>query len=169
MRRELVIIAGVLVPFFVLVALTLLADRPTPPHPAPIDAGPAPARAPIATPVVMAPPSPAPGDAGANAGADAGERVDVPPELAGPLSAVTPEVLRCFDDQRAHLREPQRLEVRFTPLPDGGFAGVRVGTHANPWVTACIEDVFAEVGFAPSGAETFAPARHTFVFDPGAR
>lgn len=89
-----------------------------------------------------------------------------PRALEAPLRAVTPEVLRCFDDQRAHLHEVQRLEVRFRPLNDGGFAEVRVPSTGNPYLAACVEDVFDEVGFVPSGAETFEVATHRFTWDP---
>ncbi|MBL8920420.1 MAG: hypothetical protein JNJ54_16270 [Myxococcaceae bacterium] len=165
MRRELLIIAGVLVPFFVLLAVGLLVDRDRPDALAPAaappttDPGAAPAPgAPATPPTAQAPAAREPSGAPA-----------LPRELAAPVTAVTPEVLRCFEDHRAHLHAPQHLEVRFTPLPDGGFGSVQVPTHANPWVSACVEDVFDEVSFVPTGAETFQPARHTFVFDPAAR
>jgi hypothetical protein len=76
--------------------------------------------------------------------------------------------MRCFEDQRAHLHDVQRLEVHFRPLPDGGFADVRVPSTGNPYISACIEDVFDELGFSPSGAETFERTRWTFEFDAGA-
>jgi hypothetical protein len=101
-----------------------------------------------------------------DAGAPAAPTQPIPKELAAPLAAITPEVMLCFQDQRAHQHDVQRLEVRFTPTADGGFAGVRVPSSANPWVSACIEDVFDEMHFAPTGVETFQPATFTFVFDP---
>lgn len=163
MRRELLIIAGVLVPFFVLVALGLLVERSPAPEAVVLASDSGVEGAPGPTSLAQAPaPHPSPRE-------DGGAVEALPRELAAPIAAVTPEVLRCFDDHRAHLHEPQRLEVRFTPLPDGGFGGVLVATHPNPWVSACVEDVFDEVGFAPTGAETFQPARHTFVFDPAGR
>ena len=164
MRRELAIVLGVLVPFAVLLALAFFVFRGAPPPPQPEPdrplptraTPPLPAREPPATVVIVAP--------------DAGVRTampqPIPKELAAPLAAVTPEVMLCFRDQRAHQRDVQRLEVRFTPTADGGFAGVKVPSSANPWVSACIEDVFDEMHFSPTGAETFQPAAFTFVFDP---
>ncbi|MDP3504157.1 MAG: hypothetical protein Q8S33_27715 [Myxococcales bacterium] len=165
MRRELAIVLGVLVPFAVLLALAFFVFRgaPLPPQPEPDRplptraTPPTPARAPPAAVVVVAAP---------DAGAPAAPPQPLPKELAAPLAAITPEVMLCFRDQRAHQRDVQRLEVRFTPTADGGFAGVKVPSSANPWVSACIEDVFDEMHFAPTGAETFQPAAFTFVFDP---
>lgn len=164
MRRELAIVLGVLVPFAVLLALAFFVFRGAPPpplqpepEPLPTRATPPPpAREPPAAVVLVTP----------DAGVPAAPPQPIPKELAAPLAAVTPEVMLCFRDQRAHQRDVQRLEVRFTPTADGGFAGVKVPSSANPWVTACIEDVFDELHFAPTGAETFQPAAFTFVFDP---
>lgn len=164
MRRELAIVLGVLVPFAVLLALAFFVFRGAPPPPLPEAARPLPTRD---TPP---PPPREPPEAVIAAAPDAGVPAAVPQpipkELTAPLAAVTPEVMLCFRDQRAHQRDVQRLEVRFTPTADGGFAGVKVPSSANPWVSACIEDVFDEVHFAPTGAETFQPAAFTFVFDP---
>lgn len=161
MRRELLIILGVLVPFGVLVALGLLFVREPPAQP------PA-AVAPSKPEVIVAPvaPSVALVAAVVDAGLPEALVVSVPKALAAPLAAVTPEVMLCFRDERAHLKSPQRLEVRFTPTADGGFADVHVPGLTNPLVAACVEDVFDEVRFAPTGAETFQPAIHTFIFDP---
>lgn len=161
MRRELLIILGVLVPFGALVALGLLFFRHE--APAPVE--------PVATPpkpevVVEVPPSPAPVAPVIDAGRAEAVVVEVPKELAAPLAALTPEVMLCFRDERAHLKSPQRLEVRFTPTADGGFSGVHVPGLTSPLIAACVEDVFDEVRFAPTGVETFQPAIHTFIFDP---
>ena len=165
MRRELAIVLGVLVPFAVLLALAFFVFRSAPPplqpepeRPLPTRVTPPPAREPPRADVVVA--------AVPDAGVPALSAQPIPKELAAPLAAVTPEVMLCFRDQRAHQRDVQRLEVRFTPTADGGFAGVKVPASANPWVSACIEDVFEELHFAPTGAETFQPAAFTFVFDP---
>lgn len=160
MRRELAIIAGVVVPFVALVILGLVLLRD---EAAPQPVTPPPASPPVSAPAPPAPPPPPRAEAVADAGA---VEPALPRAIAAPVAAVTPEVLRCFDDQRAHLHEVQRLAVDFTPLPDGGFGGVRVPHLSNPWISACVEDVFEEVGFSPTGAETFQPATHTFVFDP---
>ncbi|MCU0697020.1 MAG: hypothetical protein MUC96_10855 [Myxococcaceae bacterium] len=167
-RREVLLILGVLGPFLTLVTYALwpraepadvtsderrVNDSPSPPSaPAPppaTDAGLAAVAA--QAPTARLPPPPA-----------------FPRALEAPLRAVTPEVMRCFDDQRAHVHDVQRLEVRFRPLPDGGFSDVRVPSTGNPYLAACIEDVFEELGFAPSGAETFEVATHRFEFDPDA-
>lgn len=169
MRRELLIAAGVLVPFGVLVVLGFHFSAP---EPLPVEPGalpvavtppPAPAAAPPAPPidVVPRPPPPAPPPP-AKPVAPA-----VAPALAAPLAALTPEVHRCFDDARARLKAKVSTTVRFTPTRDGGFAEVSLETTApDPWLRACVEDVFEEVRYTPAGAETFTPAVHTFSFDP---
>ena len=86
-----------------------------------------------------------------------------PPALTAPLSAVLPEVRRCFADQ--HLKARHEVRVRFTPTRDGGFDEVEV-TEQNPYLAACLEDVFSEVAWHPTGKETYSPAEHTFSFDP---
>jgi hypothetical protein len=162
--REVVIVLGVLGPFAVLLVF-LLRGQLTP----------APAREELSEPLLGAPetarvatPTRPPPLIAAAPSFDAGAVDDVPPELAAPLAAVTPEVRRCFDDQRAHLRGPQRLAVRFTPTRDGGFSDLSVQTGGSPYLSACVEDVFQELTYTPTGAETFRPATHTFVFDPQA-
>lgn len=162
MRRELLIILGVLVPFGALVALGLLFFRHE--APAPVEPVAAPSKPPEVV-VVEAPATP-PVAPVIDAGGAEAELVEVPKELAAPLAAVTPEVMLCFRDERAHLKTAQRLEVRFTPTADGGFSGVHVPGLTNPLIAACVEDVFDEVRFAPTGVETFQPAIHTFIFDP---
>lgn len=156
-RRELIIVVAVVVPFLALVILALSVPL-RPDAPLPVTPTPAPplttnsvqAAAPVIAPALVL-----------DAGGD-----ELPRELAAPVKAVTPEILRCFGDQRAHLSGVQRLAVSFTPTSDGGFARVRVPTGGNPYLSACVEDVFEEVHFMPTGLETFRPATHTFVFDP---
>lgn len=160
MRRELLIIIGVLMPFGVLVVLGLLFLREEPAPPVLV----APSKPEVVVPPM--PPTVPPVAVVVDAGPTATAVVSVPKELAAPLAAVTPEVMLCFRDERAHLKTPQRLEVRFTPTADGGFAGVHVPGLTNPLIAACVEDVFDEVRFTPTGAETFQPAIHTFIFDP---
>ena len=163
MRRELVIILGVLVPFAVLLALAFFFFRGAPPPP---HDGPSPSQSVEAPRTDVRSPPRAIVVSIVDAGASPPSPLPIPKELTAPLAAVTPEVMLCFRDQRAHQHDVQRLEVRFTPTPDGGFASVKVASSANPWVSACIEDVFDELRFAPTGAETFQPAAFTFVFDP---
>lgn len=163
--REVVIIFGVLVPFAVLLVFLLRSQlTPAPPFQEPSEP---PARPPPTSPVTTAtkpPPIAAPAMS-----LDAGHPDDVPKELAAPLAAVTPEVHRCFEDQRGHLRGLQHLEVRFTPTRDGGFSDLSVQTGGSPYLSACVEDVFQELTYTPTGLETFQPATHTFVFDPQAQ
>lgn len=167
MKKELLIAAGVLVPFAVLVALGF---RYAAPEPGPVAPGAIPV-APPALPKPSTPAAPAPVAAPRAVGElDAGRSPEPPAwprALAAPLAAVAPEVHRCFADARERLRAPVTTKVRFTPTRDGGFAGVAIETTApDPWMKACVEDVFEEVRYAPSGAETFEPAEHTFSFDP---
>ena len=164
MRREAAIIFGVLVPFAVLLALAFFFFRGaplSPPNEAPTQGRSAEAPG---TSVPASPPAQV--EPLVDSGPAAPLAPPFPKELAAPLAAVTPEVMLCFRDQRAHQREVQRLEVRFTPTTNGGFAAVRVPSSVNPWVSACIEDVFDELHFSPTGVETFQPAVFTFVFDP---
>jgi hypothetical protein len=155
-RREFIIAAAVLLPFAVLVAAGFYFSEASPlprggedqadasPPPLTItlnkDAGTPP---PVAK---TAPPLP-----------------EFPPELAAPLKAVLPEVRRCFADQ--HLKAPHDVRVRFTPTRDGGFTAIQVDEQ-NPFLAACLEDVFAEVSWHPEGPERFLPATHTFSFGP---
>lgn len=162
MKRELAILLGVLVPFGALVWLAVRA-------PLPVEV-PGPSQPPpVAKPLPTAQPALDAGERLVVApveAVDAGRPRPVPRELAAALGAVTPQVQLCVSDQRAHLDGPQRIDVHFTPLPDGGFAQVRVASTANPWVGACVEDVFDEVPYTPSGAETFRPAQWTFELEP---
>jgi hypothetical protein len=161
MRREVIIAGAVLVPFAVLVAAGFYFTPSDPKIESPLPRGgegqgegipavPQPQTIllrPDAGPPPAAPP-PAP---------------EFPPELAAPLKAVLPEVRRCFADQ--HLKATHEVRVRFTPTRDGGFTGIQVDEQ-NPFLAACLEDVFAEVAWHPEGPETFAPATHTFSFGP---
>ena len=155
MRRELIIAAAVLVPFAVLVAAGFYfspdppgvveqveqAESPLPPRGEGQGEG--------RTAVDAAVPAPLP---------------PFPPELQAPLTAVLPEVQRCFADQ--HLKRAREVKVHFTPTPDGGFTQVTIDNQQDPYLTACLEDVFAEVRFHPDGRQTWQPATHTFSFDP---
>jgi hypothetical protein len=150
-RREFIIAAAVLVPFGVLVAAGFyFSPEPSPvllqdaPHPDPL-------------------PAVAGGGGPGSPHAASGQATRFPPELDAPLTAVLPEVKRCFDDQR--LERPHEVRVRFTPTRDGGFDRVEVDEQ-NPYLQACLEDVFAEVTWHPSGPETYSPAAHTFSFGP---
>jgi hypothetical protein len=177
-RREAWLVVGVLAPFGVLVALGLLLSRagPVQPGATPVNT-PGAARA---TPAAASPPAPAAPPAVPEAGGKAGREdagapaqaagyvldLDggVPPELRAPLAAVSPQVVRCLDDQAE--RAPARVvvTVAFTPTDGGHFARVAVSSSwQDPYLAACVEDVFAEVRFSPGGTETFAPARWRFT------
>ena len=163
MRRELIIIAGVLIPFAALVVLGWIFTRPEMPR--------------GEAQVERSNPSPQPSPHGErglvvlpvlDAGDDAG---NIDPALAAPLKAVAAQVQLCFDDRSEHVRDRVAVQVAFRPTEDGGFDHIRIesGGLPDPTFAACIEDVFAEVHFEPSGRETFVPATHTFVFDPPRR
>ncbi|HEY1088462.1 MAG TPA: hypothetical protein VGE37_12230 [Archangium sp.] len=162
MRRQLVIVLGVLVPFALLVVAGFWFQ------PEEVKPGEIPVR-----PTGLSEPVEDRPDAGGEAQtlsptlSPAGEREDAgvsfPPELRAPLTAVLPHVKRCFSDQ--DLKSPHAIRVSFTPTRDGGFSGVRVDEQ-NPYLAACLEDVFDEVSWHPEGPETYAPSQHTFSFDP---
>ena len=125
MRREVVIVLAVLLPFAVLVGAGF-SFTPQPDAPA----------------KVAPHPDPLPADAGSGS---------FLPELAAPLTAIFPEVQRCFAEQ--NLTKPHQVRVHFTPTRDGGFDQVEVDEQ-NPYLASCLQDVFAEVRWHPSGAET---------------
>jgi hypothetical protein len=103
-----------------------------------------------------------------NVPVDAGHDEPYPPQLAVPLRAVEPEVRLCFEDQRARAPADLSVTVRFTPTPDGGFEHISLkSSWQDPYLEACLHDVFAEVSFTPSGAEAFAAASHTFHLSRG--
>lgn len=92
---------------------------------------------------------------------------DDEPRLSAPLAAVKKELERCFADQAAHHREPGVARVRFRPLADGGFADVRVESDVwqDPYLDACLTDVFEELTYTPSGREDFATVVHAFRYE----
>ncbi len=159
MRREWLIVGGVLVPFAALVIAWCWGG------PGGVVVGAANVTPPRVTepPVVRAEPhGPPPSfDAGAPE-----PTTQVPDAIAAPVKAVAREVHACFVDNDAHFHGRVEVTIAFEPTIDGGFAGVSVETGLpSPELTACLEDVFAQLRFEPSGRETFAPARHTFIFD----
>ena len=157
MRREWLLVAAVLVPFAALVVSWWWR-------------GPEPS--------VVASPGVAPAEVSRQAGdaskplARAGDAAvlmpepEVPEAIAAPIKAVGREVHACFVDNEAHLHGRVEVVIAFEPMASGTFRGVSVETPLpSPELTACLEDVFAELHFEPTGRETFAPARHTFIFD----
>jgi hypothetical protein len=171
-RRQLLIVLGVLVPFAVLVGAAFwfqpeevkpgeIPVRPTGLS-EPVEDRPDAGKEAHALSPTLLPPTSSP----QGALTPAGERendVAFPPEVRAPLNAVLPHVKRCFSDQ--DLKSPHAIRVSFTPTRDGGFSGVRVDEQ-NPYLAACLEDVFDEVSWHPEGPETYAPSQHTFSFDP---
>ena len=163
MRREWLIVSAVLVPFAALVVTWCSRS----PEAAAQGAQPAvPAHVSVA-PVVRAEAAEPPTRPPFASDAAMPEPVTDPPEaLAAPIKAVAHEVHACFVDNDAHLHGRVEVTIRFEPTIDGGFAGVSVETALpSPQLTACLEDVFAQMRFEPTGRETFEPARHTFIFD----
>jgi hypothetical protein len=85
--------------------------------------------------------------------------------IEAPLRAVAREVAHC--PELAKLATPLTAEVLFTPTPLGHFTSVEVSVQpAQPYVQACLEDVFAEISFVPNGHETFAPVHWTYHLAP---
>lgn len=168
MRREAAIVLGVLVPVAALIAAGLFFTRAEPPPepPAPV------ASRPSSPPPLVVPARPPPAAAAGSASADAGVVEEPPPpELEAPLRAVAGEVRHCLLDQADRMHRVVQVRVGFRPLPDGGFEGgvVEGTTWQDPYLSACIEDVFEELGYVPDGRQTFQRATHTFVFDPARR
>jgi hypothetical protein len=153
MRKEWLIVAGVLVPFAALVAVALYGS----PEGA------------VATSKVSpsTPPLPErPSEVAMRGASDSGAAEPIAPALEAPIRAVSPEVHACFIDNGMHLHGRIAVTVAFTPTIDGALTQVSVQTPiANPELTACLEDVFAELHFAPTGRERFEPTKYTFVFD----
>jgi hypothetical protein len=150
-RREWLDAAAVLVPFALLVAAGFWFTRPSPPG----------ADVPRGESIVLqpreAPPKPAvvaPHDAGAPPSAPAVDSAPVREDLREVVATTAPRVRRCLQDEDP--RGGYEVKVRFTRQ------GVRVETQ-NPWLSACVEDVFEEVAWHPG--PDFAPAEHTFSFD----
>ncbi|PZR18347.1 MAG: hypothetical protein DI536_00225 [Archangium gephyra] len=86
------------------------------------------------------------------------------PDVSEPVRAVTREARRCFDDNQL----TGAIRVRFTPTRDGGYDDVVIEANPsqNPYVAACLEDVFAELRFVPAPGERYEPTTHTFNFGP---
>lgn len=182
-RREWLVLAGVLIPFFILVAVGLhytagssappapgayvvnAPQAPPPPVPEVRHASPPPTgETPLAvTPLEVAPVV----DAGAPAEsiAPTGLPEDTPPGLEAALTALRPAIRQCFEDTRGHATSRVEFRVRFTVTPDGHFTGYRLESRSwqDPYLEACVEDVFDEVTYSPSGREPSGPVTHTFV------
>lgn len=149
MRREVWIAAGVLVPFAALVAAGFyFSDErkrvEVPPAPGEIVV-PAPRAAVV---IEMR-------DAG-------GVAVPAPvaEKLTGVVAIVTPQIRQCLLDQSP--KGHSEVKVRFTPLVDGGF-GDLVAETQDPYLAACVQDVFEEA------AGTNAPGErttHLFTSEP---
>jgi len=163
MRREWLIVAAVLGPFAVLVAVGFLRQPTVSPPLLPTEPPGvrAPTALPTALPTAMATAMAPLGASDAGRGAEA-----IEPAIEAPVRAVEREVQACFADNGAHLHGRQALRVAFQPTREGTFRDVTLeGPIVVPQLRACLEDVFAEMRFAPTGRETFEPAKYTFIFD----
>lgn len=145
MRRELLIAAGVLVPFSLLVAAGFWFSPNEEMKPLPERQEAVPVAPFVSGPVV----SPI--------------QVVEKERISEPIQAVKAEVERCFLDRK--LKAPHQVRVEFTPTPEGTFGRVVV-SEQNPYLAACIEDVFAEMRWRPDGKTAYAPSNYTFSFDP---
>lgn len=141
MKRELLVAAGVLLPFAVLVAVGFhYSGRPPPEKDVPLE--------PVVAPPVENQRAPA--------------LPQVPePTVPAPFRAVMPEINQCFRD---HLKAAHPVQVRVTPTAAGGFEAVQVDEQ-NPYLEACLVDVFAEGRWTPDGTEALEPIHYTFSFD----
>ncbi len=121
---------------------------------------PAPSRTAASAPGAAAGPAAAPGPAasapggpGAPAAPPAGERryaLEPDAGVAPEVARLVPEVLRCAGDQA--LRAPPRLALEVTPVTRDGGRGGRVvvsSSWQDPYLAACVEDVFEELGVPP--------------------
>lgn len=156
-RRELLVALGVLVPFALLVLAGLWWTAPQP------------SGAPLP---VLDPSAPQPSArlqhveaVGAPVVADAG--LDLTPDagvaLHPALQAVRPEVELCLKDQGERVPANAHLDVDFTPTRDGGYEHVHIHlSWQNPWLEACLEDVFDQVGWVPGPDSPLTPVHHSF-------
>lgn len=144
MKRALLVAAGVLLPFSVLVAVGFSTAPPPQPR-----ADEAPARAQERT----HPPPATQNQSQTNE--------NQPSTVPVPLRALMPELNQCFRD---HPRDAHPVRVTLTPTAAGTFEGVQV-EEQNPYLQACLVDVFAEGRWNPGGAEALDPIDYTFSFD----
>jgi len=149
MRREVWISAGVLVPFAALVAAGFFFSNER--------KG---VEVPPATGEIVVP---SPRAAEVSESRDAGGVAPPPPvpeQLTGVLAIVTPQIRQCLLDQAP--KGHSEVEVRFTPLLDGGFGDVVAETQ-DPYLAACVQDVFEEAGGTNAPGER---TTHLFVSEP---
>ncbi|MFT3710857.1 MAG: hypothetical protein QM817_24800 [Archangium sp.] len=148
MRRDVWVAALVLVPFVVLIGLTCVG-RPQSSEPEMEMARDA-AVAPKTQMFTIEAKTQQPLDAGA-------EVVAGHPSLS---RALISNAKQCLTDQH-HQR---MVEVHFTPTRAGRFADVRVTTQ-DPYLEACLQDVFEEAQWtvSASATESFAPTSFTFT------
>jgi hypothetical protein len=88
------------------------------------------------------------------------------------LSAVVPEVQRCLRGHAELQRKAPVVRVSFTPRSDGRFSDVVIepALQPQPYLRACLEDVFSEVQFVPKPEAPFERLTRWFdtaVSDPG--
>lgn len=166
-RPESLILAGVLVPFALLLVagFLLTADDPARPAP-PVALTPAPPPAlPPPPPVRPRPALDADAGAALPAATDAAvPEEEPPPGLEGAFAVLRPVLTYCFTDA-AHHPTSTRLRVSFRARPDGRFDGYRLLARdwQDPYFEACVEDAFEEVAFTPLSSGSPIPVTHTFV------
>ena len=147
MRRDLLVALGVLVPVAILLLLSVFQSPA--PHPDPLPTGRGGQRVRSA---VAPPPAPPPTqDAAVEA---------APAEPTSLPQALVANARQCLSDQK----QQASVEVHFTPTLEGRYVDVRVTTQ-DPYLAACLEDVFDEARWdvSPGATESFAPTRHTFT------
>lgn len=179
MRREWILVMAVLIPFAALVVAALWITRPRPQDASPSAEASRRARqpeqvltrrlAPAAETHAANGAGNGPGtDAGNDARTDAGSVAGEGEELrGGPLEAVRSEVRECFRDNGGHSPREVLVRVSFR-AQKGRFGDVRIVAQSwqNPYVTACIEDVFQEMSYsALEGPVSPSPQEATFRFD----
>ncbi len=184
-KREALLLLGVTLPFLLLLALKFCPSEADQPPPVVQEVVPAP---PQVSPVkkVEPPPSENVGaqvvDQLIDAGALQHRREKVSPLRAGPLlfndavppprdveavvTALLPEVKHCIADQQHRIEDTLKLKVRFTAQRDGGLQGYSLvsSNWQDPYLEACLEDVFAEMHFTPNGLEPGEPRDLEWVF-----
>jgi hypothetical protein len=150
MRREVWIAAGVLVPFAALVAAGFFFSSES----KRVEVPPAPGEIVVPAPRAAAVLIEA-RDAGLVAVA-----APVAEKLTGVVAIVTPQIRQCLLDQSP--RGHSEVKVRFTPLVDGGF-GDLVAETQDPYLAACVQDVFEEAGGTNAAGER---TTHLFTSEP---
>lgn len=182
-RREWLLLAAVLVPFGALLATSLCADDASTTPPGPRVASPAAPTHAVDTPTRPpaphdAPPRPAatPAEARPPQHVDTPttpahvEGLDPPPGLEAAFEALQPALRQCAEDI-TNAPTPVEVHVRFKATREGRFTGYRLETRSwqDPYLEACLEDVFDEVSWAATGGEPTGDVERTLTLHPPGR